>query len=151
MARSGNRITAGDGLGAFGAAHILAVQLHLWTSQTTAGQLICTKQAYAQQPRFTKNYGRQIRSELTIARAAARGKLEPQTSDPPAAGRQATAAAGEMPGPITPAQANRGRRRLSDVSHSSAVASSRQPPVTAALLCSLALAPFILCAAGLVP
>jgi hypothetical protein len=29
LARSGNWITAGDGLGAFGAALILAVQLHL--------------------------------------------------------------------------------------------------------------------------
>ena len=61
----------------------------------------------------------------------------------PTATPQATAAAGEIPGPITPTQSIRGRRRLPDVSHSSAVASSRQSPPTAALPCSLARAPFL--------
>jgi hypothetical protein len=55
LARSGEWITAGDGLGAFGASLILAVQLHLWTGRTTAGQLIYAGKAHTQQPRLTKN------------------------------------------------------------------------------------------------
>ena len=55
MARSGDWITAGDGLEAFGAALILAEQMHFWGTETTAGQLICAGRAHAWRPRLTKN------------------------------------------------------------------------------------------------
>jgi hypothetical protein len=47
MARSGDWITAGDGLGAFGVALILTVQVHLRASKTTAGQWIYAKPGHA--------------------------------------------------------------------------------------------------------
>jgi hypothetical protein len=45
MARSGDWITAGDGLMAFGAALILAVQMHYQAGKAVAGQWICAKQS----------------------------------------------------------------------------------------------------------
>jgi len=80
MARSGNWITAGDGLGAFGAALILAVQLHLRTGRTAAGQWIYAKPGHAlrdlqlisRPPRFSPEY--------PAGRAAARGNLGPSPS-----------------------------------------------------------------------
>ena len=47
MARSGDDVAAGDGLGAFGAALILAVQTHYKAGRTVALQRIYAKRSYA--------------------------------------------------------------------------------------------------------
>ncbi len=54
MARSGDDVAAGDGLGAFGAAPILAVQMHFETSSATAGQWVCTKPSHTKVARLAE-------------------------------------------------------------------------------------------------
>jgi hypothetical protein len=48
MARSGDKVAAGDGLGAFGAALILPVQTNSRLGRTAAGQWIQAKQSHPQ-------------------------------------------------------------------------------------------------------
>jgi hypothetical protein len=50
MARSGDDVAAGDGLGAFGAALILPVQTYSKASRATAQQWIYEKQRHALTP-----------------------------------------------------------------------------------------------------
>ena len=50
MARSGNRITAGDGLGALGAAFILAVQVHYEAGKAAVLQWIWEEMILSQLP-----------------------------------------------------------------------------------------------------
>ena len=50
MARSGNRITAGDGLGAFGAAFILAVQVHYGADKVAVLQWVWEEMILSQLP-----------------------------------------------------------------------------------------------------
>ncbi len=46
MARPGDKVAAGDGLGAFGAALILSVQMHLWAGGSTVLQRLCGISAF---------------------------------------------------------------------------------------------------------
>jgi hypothetical protein len=80
MARSGDWITAGDGLGAFGAALILTVQTHCRTAKITAGQRIYAKQRHARRDLQLINRPARFSSEYPTGRAAARGNLEPSPS-----------------------------------------------------------------------
>jgi len=59
MARSGDDVAAGDGLGAFGAAIILAAQTHLEAGRTIAQQWIDAKHRHALTARHVIN-GRPI-------------------------------------------------------------------------------------------
>ena len=127
LARSGDWIAAGDGLEAFGAALILAVQVHLWTGRITAGQWIYANPGPALRDLQLISIPTRFSSEYPTGRAAARGKLG---TFPINAGEcPATAAAGKWPCLPPPHHRPRsgGRRWLSDVSHGNAVASSRQP------------------------
>jgi hypothetical protein len=60
LARSGDWITAGDGLGAFGAAHILAVQAHYGAGKVALLQWICSKQGHSQVDLKADKQDRQI-------------------------------------------------------------------------------------------
>ena len=80
MARSGNWITAGDGLVAFGAALILAVQTHWMTSRTPAGQWIYAKPRHARKDLQLISRPARFSTECPASRAAARGNLEPSPS-----------------------------------------------------------------------
>jgi ATP:corrinoid adenosyltransferase len=60
MARSGDEVAAGDGLGAFGAALILPVQMHCRGSRTTAMQWIYEKLSFIEQSRLGENQDHQI-------------------------------------------------------------------------------------------
>ena len=85
-------VAAGDGLGAFGAALILPVQMHCNTGRATAAQWICTNRSHGQRPRLTDKQGQQIPAKLTSARAAARANMGHHPLPLSAAGRHATAA-----------------------------------------------------------
>ncbi len=72
LARSGDWITAGDGLGAFGAALILAVQAHYGAGKATVLQWIWAGVSDPRLPQMSKKEGQQIEPQVTIGRAAAR-------------------------------------------------------------------------------
>jgi hypothetical protein len=80
MARSGNWITAGDGLGAFGAALILAVQVHLWASRAAAGQWIYAKPGHSERDLQLISSSTRFGSEFPAGRAAARENFRPSPS-----------------------------------------------------------------------
>ena len=80
LARSGNWITAGDGLGAFGAALILAVQTHSEAGRVAVGQWIYAKPGHARRDLQLISSPTRFSSEYPTGRAAARGDLEPSTS-----------------------------------------------------------------------
>ena len=60
LARSGNWITAGDGLGAFGAALILAVQANYGAGKAAVLQWIYSKQGHSQVDLKADKQDRQI-------------------------------------------------------------------------------------------
>ena len=60
MARPGDEVAAGDGLGAFGVALILPVQVHFVAGRVAAGQGICTKQSHPLADLKTDQQDRQI-------------------------------------------------------------------------------------------
>jgi hypothetical protein len=60
MARSGDEVAAGDGLGAFGAVLILPIRMHSRGSRTTAMQWIYEKQSFIEQSRLAENQDHQI-------------------------------------------------------------------------------------------
>jgi len=60
MARSGDEVAAGDGLGAFGATLILPVQMHSRGSRATAMQWIYEKLSSIEEPRLAENQDHQI-------------------------------------------------------------------------------------------
>ncbi len=81
MARSGDEVAAGDGLGAFGATLILPVQMHYEGGRATAMQWICEKLSSIEEPRLAENQDHQIWAESTRPRrAAARETLGPYGS-----------------------------------------------------------------------
>ena len=59
MARPGDEAAAGDGLGAFGAAFILSVQMHLWADRSTVPQWLWRNQRHPRAPR-TNHHLRQL-------------------------------------------------------------------------------------------
>jgi ATP:corrinoid adenosyltransferase len=65
MARSGDEVAAGDGLGAFGAALILPVQMHCRGGRAAAVQWIYEKRSSIEEPRLAENQDHQIWAELT--------------------------------------------------------------------------------------
>ncbi len=100
MARSGDEVAAGNGLGAFGATLILPVQKHSGGSRTTAMQWIHEKLSSLEEPRLAENQDHQIWAESTRPRrAAARETLGPLWQLPPVTSPSATAAAGEQLSP----------------------------------------------------
>jgi len=60
MARSGDEVAAGDGLGAFGAALIIPVQMHSEASRKAAGQRIYATQSHPRAALKTDQQDRQI-------------------------------------------------------------------------------------------
>jgi hypothetical protein len=80
LARSGDWIAAGDGLGAFGAALILAVQVHLLARRITAGQWIYAKPGHARRDLQLRSSSTRFSSEYPTGRAVARGNLGPSPS-----------------------------------------------------------------------
>ena len=70
MARSGDEVAAGDGLGAFGATLILPVRMHSRGSRTLAMQWIHEKLSSIEEPRLAENQDHQIWAELTRPPAA---------------------------------------------------------------------------------
>ena len=70
MARSGDEVAAGDGLGAFGATLILPVRMHSRGGRTLAMQWIHEKLSSIEEPRLAENQDHQIWAELTRPPAA---------------------------------------------------------------------------------
>ena len=70
-------VAAGDGLVAFGAVFILAVQTHYGAAGSVAGQAICPSRSHPQQAKQLDNQCSQIRSESTCAAQSREGNWGP--------------------------------------------------------------------------
>ena len=123
MARPGDEVAAGDGLGAVGVALILPVQVHFIAGREAAGQWICTKQGHSQVDLKADKQDRQIQHRTTSWPRSRAWRLWASPQPLPADSCSTTAAAGEQlsPPPIQRPRSG-GRRRLADARHGAAVA-----------------------------
>ena len=124
MARSGDEVAAGDGLGAFGATLILPVRMHSRGGRTLAMQWIHEKRSSIEEPRLAENQDHQIWVESTRPppRSCERnsGALMEATARDQPLGHRSRGRAAEPATPHRPRSG--GRRRLADARHGAAVA-----------------------------